>query len=107
MYCFCFLSHAGIFAHGLPAISLYPSIISLYQCPWLASYRYKCSLLMYMGTPRLVDLNQDGLCRNIPLGRVGQAEEVAEAAVFLAQNSYANNCVLTIDGGLTAGFGPV
>lgn len=59
------------------------------------------------GHRRFVDLNQDGLCRNIPLGRVGQAEEVAEAAVFLAQNSYANNCVLTIDGGLTAGFGPV
>lgn len=108
MYCFCFLSHAGMFARGLPTISLYPSIISLCQCPWLASYRYTCSWLMYMGTPTpLIGLNQDGLSRNIPLGRVGQAEEVAEAAVFLAQNSYANNCVLTIDGGLTAGFGPV
>ncbi|CAJ2511371.1 Uu.00g069960.m01.CDS01 [Anthostomella pinea] len=38
----------------------------------------------------------------IPLGRLGLAEEVAQAAVFLATNSYAHNCVLNIDGGLSA-----
>ncbi|KAI1753793.1 hypothetical protein F4782DRAFT_68715 [Xylaria castorea] len=38
----------------------------------------------------------------IPLGRLGDADEVAEAALFLATNKYAHNCVLNIDGGLSA-----
>ncbi|RDW75091.1 hypothetical protein BP6252_06233 [Coleophoma cylindrospora] len=39
---------------------------------------------------------------SIPLKRFGEAEEIADAAVFLATNRYANNCVLNIDGGLSA-----
>ncbi|KAK8219237.1 hypothetical protein M8818_000970 [Zalaria obscura] len=38
----------------------------------------------------------------IPLKRFGSAEEIAEAAIFLAANSYANNCVINLDGGLSA-----
>jgi NAD(P)-dependent dehydrogenase (short-subunit alcohol dehydrogenase family) len=38
----------------------------------------------------------------IPLGRFGQASDVADAALFLATNEYANNCVLNLDGGLSA-----
>jgi NAD(P)-dependent dehydrogenase (short-subunit alcohol dehydrogenase family) len=38
----------------------------------------------------------------IPLKRFGLAEEVADAAVFLAGNEYASNCVLNLDGGLSA-----
>jgi NAD(P)-dependent dehydrogenase (short-subunit alcohol dehydrogenase family) len=38
----------------------------------------------------------------IPLHRFGDPHEIADAAVFLAQNEYANNCVLNIDGGLSA-----
>ncbi|KAJ5559078.1 hypothetical protein N7535_009058 [Penicillium sp. DV-2018c] len=38
----------------------------------------------------------------IPLHRFGDAREIADAAVFLAQNEYANNCVLNLDGGLSA-----
>lgn len=38
----------------------------------------------------------------IPVGRLGLAEEVADAALFLAKNPYAHNCVLNIDGGLSA-----
>ncbi|OGE55603.1 hypothetical protein PENARI_c004G01295 [Penicillium arizonense] len=38
----------------------------------------------------------------IPLHRFGDPREIADAAVFLAQNEYANNCVLNIDGGLSA-----
>lgn len=49
-------------------------------------------------------LDKTKLSKQIPLGRVGRAEEVADAAAFLATNSYANNCVLTIDGGLSAAF---
>ncbi|KAJ6183891.1 hypothetical protein N7519_005192 [Penicillium mononematosum] len=45
-------------------------------------------------TSRLKDL--------IPLHRFGDPREIADAAVFLAQNEYANNCVLNLDGGLSA-----
>jgi hypothetical protein len=38
----------------------------------------------------------------IPLSRFGDVEEIADAAVFLATNRYANNCVLNLDGGLSA-----
>ncbi|KAM4059142.1 enoyl-(Acyl carrier protein) reductase [Hirsutella rhossiliensis] len=37
-----------------------------------------------------------------PLGRVGDPSEVAHAALFLAANRFANNCVLNLDGGLSA-----
>ena len=40
--------------------------------------------------------------RSIPLRRFGTCEEVADAAAFLATNQYANNCVLNLDGGLSA-----
>jgi len=40
--------------------------------------------------------------KNVPLGRLGTPKEVADAVVFLALNNYANNCVLNIDGGLSA-----
>jgi NAD(P)-dependent dehydrogenase (short-subunit alcohol dehydrogenase family) len=40
--------------------------------------------------------------KEIPAKRFGTPEEVADAAVFLATNDYANNCVLNLDGGLSA-----
>ncbi|KAH8601230.1 hypothetical protein B0O99DRAFT_648632 [Bisporella sp. PMI_857] len=40
--------------------------------------------------------------KSIPLRRFGDAEEIADAALFLATNKYANNCVLNLDGGLSA-----
>jgi NAD(P)-dependent dehydrogenase (short-subunit alcohol dehydrogenase family) len=39
---------------------------------------------------------------SVPLRRFGTPHEVADAAVFLAQNEYANNSVLNLDGGLSA-----
>ncbi|KAG6360389.1 hypothetical protein INS49_011447 [Diaporthe citri] len=56
----------------------------------------------YIQTQMIENLNEGKLSSQIPLGRVGRAEEVADAAYFLATNSYANNCVLNIDGGLSA-----
>lgn len=44
----------------------------------------------------------DSLHTRIPLNRFGDPREVADAAVFLATNEYANNCVLNLDGGLSA-----
>src|SRR5262249_19609552 len=46
------------------------------------------------------------LLDHIPLGRPGTPEEIAQAALFLAdpQNSYTNGHVLVVDGGWTAGY---
>ncbi|KAK4983735.1 hypothetical protein LTR66_006087 [Elasticomyces elasticus] len=44
---------------------------------------------------------EDALAR-IPLKRFGVVDEIAEAAVLLATNRYANNCVLNLDGGMSA-----
>ena len=37
---------------------------------------------------------------SIPLRRFGKAEEVAEAAVFLAKNRYITGQVINVDGGM-------
>ena len=46
--------------------------------------------------------SQEGnaLLAGIPLGRMGQAEDVAQAAVYLANANYVTGEVLRVDGGL-------
>ncbi|PWY64218.1 3-oxoacyl-acyl carrier protein reductase [Aspergillus eucalypticola CBS 122712] len=59
----------------------------------------------YIETPMISDFSDGETARlkeSIPVRRFGRPEEVADAAVFLAQNEYANNCVLNLDGGLSA-----
>ncbi|KAJ5993555.1 Short-chain dehydrogenase/reductase SDR [Penicillium sp. IBT 35674x] len=59
----------------------------------------------YIETPMIADFTPGEVGRlndTIPLHRFGKPSEVADAAVFLAQNEYANNCVLNLDGGLSA-----
>ncbi|RAL15740.1 SDR family NAD(P)-dependent oxidoreductase [Aspergillus homomorphus CBS 101889] len=59
----------------------------------------------YVETPMIADFSEGETTRlkqSIPLGRFGLPREVADAAVFLALNEYANNCVLNLDGGLSA-----
>jgi NAD(P)-dependent dehydrogenase (short-subunit alcohol dehydrogenase family) len=56
------------------------------------------TILIYM----YADLNEAELIKRIPLRRLGKPEEVAHAALFLAQNEYAHNCVINLDGGLSA-----
>lgn len=48
------------------------------------------------------DLHRAALEQRIPLGRLAKPEEIASAALFLAQNEYAHNCVINLDGGLSA-----
>ncbi|EMR67020.1 putative 3-oxoacyl-(acyl-carrier-protein) reductase protein [Eutypa lata UCREL1] len=56
----------------------------------------------YIETDMTKGMNDKGeLSALIPMGRLGFVEEVADAALFLARNSYAHNCVLNIDGGLS------
>ncbi|GAB1313445.1 hypothetical protein MFIFM68171_03655 [Madurella fahalii] len=51
-------------------------------------------------TTRLPD--KEDIVAKIPLKRFGAPDEIADAAAFLAKNTYANNCILNIDGGLSA-----
>jgi NAD(P)-dependent dehydrogenase (short-subunit alcohol dehydrogenase family) len=56
----------------------------------------------YISTDMTKDLDEEQLKKRIPLGRFGKPEEIAKAALFLAENEYAHNCVLGLDGGLSA-----
>ena len=51
-------------------------------------------------TAVLSDKIKDAMMGQIPMKRFGQAEEVAEVAVFLAKQEYVTGQVLSIDGGL-------
>ncbi|CAN8104008.1 unnamed protein product [Discula destructiva] len=77
------------------------SALSLELAP--LGVRVNALLPGYIETDMTAPLDQSRLRKLIPLTRLGKSEEVAHAAAFLAQNAYANNCVLTLDGGLSAG----
>ena len=44
----------------------------------------------------------DDLLRDVPLGRIAEPEEIADAVLWLAASFYATGSVLTVDGGYTA-----
>ncbi|EAR51286.1 oxidoreductase, short-chain dehydrogenase/reductase family protein [Oceanicola granulosus HTCC2516] len=71
--------------------------------------RVNCICAGPIATPMIGELLEDpefeaSMTTNIPLGRVGRAEEVAEVAVFLASDaaSYINGVILPVDGGWSA-----
>ena len=51
-------------------------------------------------TDVLKDDTKKQMMDSIPLRRFGKAEEVAEAAVFLAKNRYITGQVINVDGGM-------
>jgi NAD(P)-dependent dehydrogenase (short-subunit alcohol dehydrogenase family) len=72
--------------------------------PWLQVYLF-APLTLVRWLIFAIDFTPDMASRLkalIPLHRFGDPREIADAAVFLAQNEYANNCVLNLDGGLSA-----
>ncbi|KAM5433548.1 hypothetical protein MferCBS31731_007054 [Microsporum ferrugineum] len=70
-----------------------------------ASIRANVIVPGYIETKMLDELGEqfrNDTMQSIPLRRFGTIEEVADAAVFVVTNQYANNCVLNLDGGLSA-----
>jgi len=69
-----------------------------------ASHKVRVNAVVpgYVDTDMTKDLNSTELQRRIPLGRFGTPAEIAHAALFLAENQYAHNCVMNLDGGLSA-----
>ncbi len=64
-----------------------------------------------INTPLLADLLRDEAARqrrfvHIPVGRLGEAAEIAEAVVFLAsdESSYVTGAEFVVDGGITAAY---
>lgn len=51
-------------------------------------------------TEVLSDKLKEEVTKSIPLQRFGQADEVANAAIFLAENDYLTGQVINVDGGL-------
>ena len=51
-------------------------------------------------TAVLSDKVKDAMLGQIPMKRFGQAEEIATAVLFLAEQEYITGQVLTIDGGM-------
>jgi len=66
-----------------------------------ASFWYQLTLSSLPTTAMDTKAHAQAL-QSIPLKRFGTPEEVAHAALFLATNPYATNCVLNLDGGLSA-----
>ena len=44
--------------------------------------------------------SQEGVISQIPLGRMGTPQDIAEAAAYLAQAGYVTGTVLQVDGGI-------
>ncbi|KAI1780840.1 NAD(P)-binding protein [Hypoxylon cercidicola] len=108
----CIINVASLLAtHGGRGASVYAAskagVVALTRSlAWeVGRFGIRANVLLpgYIQTDMTEGMDKNGeLSALIPMGRLGLTSEVAEAALFLAKNSYAHNCVLNIDGGLSA-----
>ncbi|MGI9293691.1 MAG: SDR family oxidoreductase [Pseudomonadales bacterium] len=71
----------------------------------LARYNIRCAAIApgFIATELVTSMNQtvlDVITSNIPLGRLGEPEEIARAAVEIFENDYVTGRVVEVDGGL-------
>jgi NAD(P)-dependent dehydrogenase (short-subunit alcohol dehydrogenase family) len=61
---------------------------------------------LFYGADGAYSQNAASLISHIPLGRPGETHEIASAVLFLVapEASYVTGCVITVDGGWTAGY---
>jgi 3-oxoacyl-[acyl-carrier protein] reductase len=61
---------------------------------------------LFYGEGGLFHASVQAMLAHVPLGRPAEVDEIAVAALFLAdpENSYMNGHILTVDGGWTAGY---
>ena len=52
-------------------------------------------------TENLSDRVKENIVKQIPLGRLGETNEIARTAIFLAQNDYITGQTIVVDGGMT------
>ncbi|PTB47003.1 uncharacterized protein TrAFT101_003562 [Trichoderma asperellum] len=76
-------------------------------CREMASRSIRVNALLpgWVNSSMWTDLKPDiqqAYLKDTPLNRVADPAEVADAALFLASNGFANNCILNLDGGLSA-----
>lgn len=71
----------------------------------LARYNIRCTAIApgFVATELVTSMNQtvlDVITERIPLGRLGEPEEIARAAVEIFENDYVTGRVVEVDGGL-------
>jgi NAD(P)-dependent dehydrogenase (short-subunit alcohol dehydrogenase family) len=73
-------------------------------CPGLSETPMKLGFVGRSGDPVETAANEAKLLANVPMGRLGRAEEMAAAALWLASDeaSFVTGVALPVDGGFTA-----
>ncbi|KAH7347695.1 gluconate 5-dehydrogenase [Plectosphaerella cucumerina] len=107
----CIINISSLLAQkGVPGASVYAASkagllgLTTALAAELSPFRIRTNAIVpgYIETDMLASMSREALEKKIPLRRLGTSDEVADAAAFLAQNPYANNCILNLDGGLSA-----
>lgn len=105
---------ASAYAASKAAVRNHTKSVALYCCQ--QGYQIRCNsvhpaaILTPMWEPMLgtgadLEMNMAAIAKDIPMGKMGTAEDVANAALFLAsdESKYITGIELNIDGGLLAG----